>query len=135
MNELDLNERLTELDIFEASHDGGVYALEVAAPSIEAEAKERWDRHHDARPDDDTLERIAAAETVLYVGASHNVYHRLTEHVAGEVYQAAFLEAFPPVDVYRVWPTESYHTEEYNRAAKLGRQDGIVAWRDGVLHG
>jgi len=136
LHETDLNERLDEMDIFEASHDSGVYALEVDAPSEPTVAKERWDQHHDKRPPEDTLTRVAAAEDVYYVGAASNVYRRLTEHISGDVRRATFLEAFPPIALERIWLTGTDPTKaEFNTAVKLAQRDGTVAWSDGVLRG
>jgi hypothetical protein len=133
-SESDLTERLDKNGLLSDSHGAGVYALRAVVPDTLADVREAWDNQHDHRPPDDGLERLADAERVAYVGASSDMYSRLSDHVTHKRRQTAFLSAFPPDAVVDLWPTETPFDAEYNRALRLARDDWRV-WTDGEILG
>lgn len=131
MTPSEVHEWLDTQGLLDDSHDPGTYGLEVDTPdSVEAVAR-RFHEHVDTTPSSDTLQRIANADDVAYVGASGNVYDRLQDHADAEVRQALFLRVFDLVGVLGVWPAESPFEAEYGRALSLG--DEYVVWCDGEL--
>ena len=136
MNETELNDELNRLGAWNDAHGPGVYALELAVPDIPAAVREAWLAVHDVLPGEDLDKRLASASQVVYVGAAGNVYDRLTDHVGGQVRQAALLEVFDPVGIVNVWPYDDPRAgPEYNTARRLADRDGTVAWMDGRLFG
>ena len=113
-------------------HNPGTYALRAAVPDTVDAVTEAFGNVIDETPPEATLERLADAPRVAYVGASTDVYSRLQDHVAGDARQATFLKAFPPTDVVYVFPTKSPFEQEYNTAAELSRA-GWTIWRDGEV--
>jgi len=134
MNETELTEDLDRRGLLSDARNPGVYAVVVDVPDTLDAVQRRWDAEHDARPDDDALDRLATAGDVAYVGASKDVYARLCEHVTGERRRASFLAAYPAVDVVDVWPHLDPFTAEFNRAVRLSH-DGFTVWSDGRLFG
>lgn len=108
------------------------YALEVTIPDAPGTA---WDAVHDTRPDEAFIERITAADTVLYVGASSDAYQRMCDHAKGEVRQAAFCAAFPPTDIYGLLARSDAHVFERRYAILLAGKPSIVTYTDGDLIG
>jgi len=102
------------------------------APDTADAVAEGFENVIDETPPETTLERLADAPRVAYVGASTDVYSRLQDHVAGDSRQATFLEAFAAVDVVYVFPTKSPFEQEYNTAAELSRA-GWTIWCDGEV--
>jgi len=113
-------------------HNAGTYALRAAVPDTVDAVAEGFENVIDETPPETTLERLADAPRVAYVGASTDVYSRLQDHVGGDARQATFLEAFPPTDVVYVFPTKSPFEQEYNTASELSRA-GWTIWRDGEV--
>jgi hypothetical protein len=126
-------EQLDHRDLLAASRGPGCYALRLAVPDSTEAARERWDAHHDARPPEPTLERLAAAEQVAYIGAAREVYGRIMDHAAGDVRKAAICEAFPPVDIMDVWPTDDPFAREWDRARKVAENNPGRVWVNGEL--
>jgi hypothetical protein len=133
MRETDLTEQLDERDLLDDARGPGVYAIECAVPDQYADVEEAWSNGHDAHPPDNTLERLAAARRVAYVGASTHVYDRLCEHI-GHTREASFVSTYPPRRVVTVWPHEDPFEAEHNRTIDLVRDDWTV-WKDGGLFG
>lgn len=135
MNETEMTQRLDESDLLEVAHGPGVYCLALNVPSMPTVAREQWDAHHDARPGEDAIERLASAQAPLYVGAASEIYDRLTDHAAG-VRVPAVCQAFPPTHVVDVWPHEApFDGPEVNRALALAREDEYVVWCNGEVWG
>lgn len=135
LTQSDMTERLDHRDLLDTSRRPGVYALGLAVPSMPTVAREQWDAVHDARPDDDALDRLAAAQSPLYVGAATEVYTRLCDHADG-VRVPAVCEAFPPTAVRGVWSHSSpFDGPELNRALALARDDDHVVWVNGEVFG
>jgi len=138
MDELALTDALAERNLLDTARQPGTYALRLSVPdSVETVARTWMDTHPSALPEG-TEERLAAASTVLYVGASGNVYDRLCDHVRAKgerVRSASFVAAFEVRDVVDVWPeptTQDAFDAEYNRALSLADDDTRV-WTDGTL--
>lgn len=119
MNETDLTEDLDKRGLLTKAHNPGVYALRVEVPDSEQIVTDQWDAQYDVQPEDSALSRLADAHKVAYVGASGNVYERLTDHAAGDVRKTAFLSVFPPTEVIDVWPSKDPFEKEYRRALRL----------------
>lgn len=134
MNETQLTEELDERGLLDDARGPGVYALEVATPPTLDAVRRQWDSAHDARPPEGTLDRLASAADVAYVGAATHVYQRLSDHVTRERRKSAFLTAFPPERVVTVWSYENPFDAEYNAAQRLARR-GWKVWTDGELYG
>jgi hypothetical protein len=133
MNETDLTETLDRRGLLSDARNPGTYALICDAPDNIEPVARRWASISDTPMPDGYAARIADADTVAYVGASNrSIYGRLQDHTNGEVRQATFLTAFPPVDVLDVWPARSAFDDEYNRARSVAGE-GVVAWSDGRL--
>ena len=135
MDETILTEELDRRGLLDASHSPGTYALRVSVPDSAEQVAREWLAIHDAPLPDDYQTRLAAAQRVLYVGASGDIYDRLSDHATKRARQSAFLRAFPPVELVDVWPTMSAETafhDEYNRARDLSDADTRV-WTDGDL--
>lgn len=134
MNRTDLTETLDNRGLLSDARNPGTYAVECDAPDNLEPVARRWAGISDRPLPDGYAARIAEADTVAYVGASDNsVYGRLQDHTNGEVRQATFLSAFPPIDVLDVWPADqSAFSDEYNRARSVAG-DGVVCWSDGRL--
>jgi len=131
MRETELTEALDERGLLDDARGPGCYAIECAVPDLYADVEEAWSNGHDAHPPDNTLERLAAARRVAYVGASTNVYERLCEHIAS-VREASFVGTYPPTRVIEVWPDETPFESEHNRTIELVRDDW-TCWKDGEL--
>lgn len=129
----ELTERLDERDLLDDARGSGVYALEASVPDTEADVRSAWQLEHDRRPADDTLQRLADAEKVAYVGASKGVYSRLSDHITKTRRQTAFLSVFPPARIIDIWPHPDPFDAEYNRALRLARDYRV--WCDGELLG
>lgn len=81
------------------SHQPGVYCLTLSTPTDRDYADVWLDHYEELHPEIDAMQ---AASKVLYVGASKDVFARITDHAAGEVRQAAVPSVFKPHDVYDV---------------------------------
>jgi len=127
------HETLDHKQLLAASHGPGHYALRLTVPDTVAAARERWDAHHDARPPEPTLERLAAAPDVAYVGASADVYERIMDHARGDVRQTAVMGPFPPSGILDVWPCEEPFASEWRRARTLANELPYAVWVDGEL--
>lgn len=133
-SETELNEQLKANGLMQFSHGPGVYVLEVSVPDAFAEVCEAWDDRMNARPEESTLKRLADAERVAYLGASPDVYSRLSDHVCKTRRQTAFLSVFPPTKIVDIWPCDTPFEREYRKALELS-QDGWTVWVDGELVG
>jgi hypothetical protein len=134
MTEAALTERLDERGLLQRARGPGVYALRVAVPDDMATVRARWDDHLDARPGDDALTRLHAADRVAYVGASTHVYERLCDHVAGDARTTAFLSVFGFERVVDIWPAAHPFPVETSKAIRLARE-GWTVWCDGDVWG
>lgn len=134
MNETTLTQRLDDRNLLDTARNPGVYALQCAVPDAVDAVGKQWDQHHTIRPSKDTLQRLAAADRVAYVGASKDVYQRLCDHVTHSRRKASFVSAFNPERVVDVWPHSDPFEAEFNRAMRLIHDDWTV-WTDGVLYG
>jgi hypothetical protein len=131
-----MTESLDARSLLAASRGPGHYALRLAVPDDADGAAERWDGAHDARPPEGTLDRLAAADTVAYVGAARDVYARLCDHATGAVRQPAITDAYPPTRVLDVWPVDGDpFSGEWDRARRFARGEGNVAWVNGEVLG
>jgi hypothetical protein len=128
-------EQLDHRGLLAASHGPGCYALRLSVPDSTDAARSAWDAHHDARPPEPALERLAAADGVAYVGAAGHVYDRIMDHAEGVKRQAAVCKVFPPTEVLEVWPHEDPFTHEWDRARRLSRERDYRVWCDGVVLG
>ncbi|UBF23496.1 GIY-YIG endonuclease [Halorubrum tailed virus 28] len=127
------HERIDELGLLDASRNPGTYALQVAAPDG-VEAVQRQYLTAKGHPlDDGMAERLAACDTVLYVGRSGDVYDRIMDHVDGEVRRASLLEAFDPVDVRGVWPDDDNTDVAERRRAQALAGPATAVWSDGTV--
>lgn len=75
------------LDNYTQIHDPAVYALDLSRPDDVLEA---WAEVYDVQPD--YMAELIAAESVTYVGATHDLLGRLEDHRDSEVRQAALLQ-------------------------------------------
>lgn len=135
MNEHELTELLDRRGQLDDARGPGCYALAVDAPDSGDQVARHWHRHHDQAPSEGFYSRLAEAGDVLYVGAASHVYDRLCDHVAGDVRQAAFLEAFPPAELHNIYPAtdaEAAYQSEWRTAKGLAHASRRV-WTDGVL--
>lgn len=127
MNETELTETLDRRGDLDVARGPGVYALELAVPD---ELGDAWDAAFDSRTDEAFVERAAAAERVLYVGASQDVYARLCDHFGGDARKARVMRVCPPVDVVDVTPSETPFERETLFAA--AHADGsTLVWCNG----
>jgi hypothetical protein len=133
MKESKFHESLDNRGLLAASKGPGCYGLRLAAPDSTAAAREAWDAHHDARPPEPTLDRLAAAGGVAYVGAASEVYDRIMDHARGDVRQTAVCEVFPPTGILDVWPTEDPFAREWDRARKVAENNPVRVWVNGQV--
>ena len=129
-----VNQTLDERGLLDDAHGKGCYAIRVKTPNDVESVARAFLSVSDVTPPDAYLDRLTA-DRVAYVGASIDVYSRLMDHADGQVRKATFLQAFDPVDVIDVWPTErgkDPFEQEYKRASELS-QRGFVCWTDGEL--
>ena len=131
-SEAELTEHLDEAGLLNDARGAGTYAIAVTVPDSETAIREAWHDHHDAMLTDDAVEQLADADRVAYVGASNNVYARLSDHVTGVRHSTAFLTVFPPERVVDVWPAEHPFPLEVSTAMQLAN-DGWVAYCDGEV--
>jgi len=125
-----VNEWLDSHGMHESGRQPGVYAIELATPSDDAEQVTR--QLHDAydAPPEGLAERLAAAERFVYVGThGESVYKRLCQHARSHQ-SSTIMAVWQPVDIVDVWPGEYPDAREYNRAVDLASVD-TVAWMDG----
>lgn len=123
------HETLDRGNWLEGAQGAAVYALELAIP---ADVRAAWDRAFDVRKDD-FVDRLAAADRLVYVGESADAYARIMTHVRGEVRQTAIMRVCPPIGVVGVWPVDGdRHAAEYNRAVEL-TDDATAVWINGSL--
>jgi predicted GIY-YIG superfamily endonuclease len=121
-----------------ATTDPGVYVLRCCdvGESVEAHARAWRDAgYEDTHPDD--LDRLAAADRLLYVGAASNVRSRLEDHAVGEKRQGAFTTAYPPFTVVGVeWfdsPDRAFERERRIAMQLADDLDDAAVWCDGVV--
>lgn len=126
-----VHETLDERGLLDDAHGPGTYALRVTTPATADAVADAFREVSEVVPNDATLDRLTA-DRVAYVGASANVYSRLTEHASGDVRRATFLEAFEAVDVVDVWANPSPFESEFNRARTLSEK-GWTVWTDGEV--
>ena len=132
MTPVDLHGRLDERGLLDDAHDAGVYALALDVPdSVEAVQRRRLAVADSPWPDD-MAAQFAAAERVVYVGESGDIYDRLMDHARGDVRRAALVAAYPIVDVVGVWPGERSATAERDRARELASAS-TAAYANGEL--
>lgn len=132
MTPVQLHGRLDEQGYLDDVYDEGVYALDLAVPNtVEAVQRRRLAVASHPWPDE-MAEQFAAAERVVYVGESGNVYDRIMDHGDGKVRTAALVEASDIVDVVGVWPGDRDSVAEHNRARALSDAE-TVAYANGEL--
>ena len=132
MTPTELHERLDHAGLLEDAHSEGVYSLALDVPdSVEAVQRRRLEVADSPWPDD-MAAQFAAAERVVYVGESGDIYDRLMDHARGDVRRAALVAAYPIVDVVGVWPGERSATAERDRARALASAS-TAAYANGEL--
>jgi len=104
------------VDDLSDAHEPGVYVVELSTPSMSSyeHYTRLWLQEHEAIPD--YVQSIAAAERLLYVGASDNVYDRLQEHLNNPNRSTVVAEVFPIHSIVGVQlfttPTEAFEAEQ-----------------------
>jgi len=133
MQETDLTETLDRRGQLDAARGPGCYALVVETPDAADTVAREWREVHDAAPSG-LYERVADADTILYVGASKSVYDRLCDH-CGTKRKAAFLEVFPPTGLHSLWPKASADVAFMEEQAVGRALSGPTTrcWTDGEL--
>lgn len=130
-----LHETLDYGGMLDDAEGPGCYALELRVPDSVEAVHRQWLTVHEHVPQHDGLDQLAEAGRVAYVGASKHVRRRLEDHVNSELRQAAFVEAFDPVDVVKIWPFDSAgeaFEREGAKATELAHEGWVVA-KDGEV--
>jgi len=91
----------------------GVYAIQCCQPD---DPREAWLRHYEVLPE--YIEELEDADTIVYVGASADMYDRLIDHADRDVRKAALLKVCPP---YCLLDVEHYDTADraFDRESRL----------------
>jgi len=131
-SEAALTEALDEAGLLADARGPGTYAVAVDVPDSVEAVKRAWEEYHDVHLNDGAVEQLADADRVAYVGASRNVYARLSDHVTGARRSTAFLTVFSPERVVDVWPAVHPYALEVSTAMQLAN-DGWVAYCDGEV--
>jgi len=117
-------------------HDGtdsGVYALRCCSPGDTVEEHHRrWRDYYDVVPE--TIDRLASADQLAYVGAASNVRARLEDHISGDVRQAAFTTVYPPYSIVSVtWTHNTDAAFERELRVAFDLSDTCTVWCNGAL--
>lgn len=126
------NQQLDDMGLLDDAYESGVYALDVHVPNSADAVARRWLDTHGTPLPDRYPPQLAIAEDVVYVGAAAQTYSRIMDHARGDVRQASFLEAFPPVRVRGVWPGARSSAAERERARTIADM-ATCCWMDGEL--
>jgi len=119
--ERDVDQELLEwFDTLEDAYSPAVYCLELGTPRSEKTLKNSWwDWHNEDPPS--WAWAAYYAQSVYYVGATSNMWHRIRDHVGHPEKGAKIVYAFPPWKVEKIWPCnseyEAFELEE--RAAEM----------------
>lgn len=127
LTESTLTETLDRRGLLDASRGPGCYCLAVERPPDLGAA---WDAHFDARPAG--FDRFESARSVVYCGASGDVYARLCEHIDGSKRKARVLEVCDVTGVVDVTPAENPFDREWGYANTFATAD-VSVWTDGEV--
>lgn len=132
LTETQLTETLDRRGLLDDARQPGVYLVELATPSRDADAvTRRWLAHYATMPPN-LAGRLAACDALYYAGSHRaNVYTRLCEHCTG-TRQPSIMAAWPPERVVDVRPCESPRAREWAYALEHADEDTKV-WTDGEL--
>ena len=114
------------------AHTPGCYALVCEHPESRDALEGRW---ADTWETDIQQFAIDAYEspTVVYVGASGDVYDRLVDHSEGEKRRSGFLSIFPPSHLLDVWPMDDPFSHEGRVAFELKNDlPGAFVYSDAI---
>ena len=133
MSPVDLHGRLDERGLLDDAHSEGVYALALDVPdSVEAVQRRRLAVAESPWPDD-MAAQFAAAERVVYVGESGDIYDRLMEHAESEKRVSTCVSTFEIQDIFGVWPGDRDNVCERNKAREISDLNTCV-WCNGELY-
>jgi predicted GIY-YIG superfamily endonuclease len=106
-------------DSTEDYHKQGAYALVLNRPD---NFLERWDRHHDKRPD--WLSAARTADVLAYVGGSSDILSRLEDHRDGEVRQTTLTRVCEIDRLHTLWYSvdEDWRQTEFRLAKWLANE-------------
>ena len=127
-----MHETLDHAGLLDDAHGEGVYALALDVPDAVDAVQRRRLEVADRPWRDDMAAQFAAAERVVYVGESGDIYDRLMDHARGDVRKSALVEAYAIADVVGVWPGDRSATAERDRARALADAT-TVAYANGEL--
>jgi len=115
--------------------DAGIYVLRCCTVDGGLDAHvAQWREHVDTLPA--SVDFLAEATHLFYVGSARNVRSRIEDHVAGEKRQATFLEVYPPFAIVQVHWCHADRRQILERqvADEWGRdRPGWQVWCDGAL--